>query len=68
MEIVQIGEGRKGKSDKWYIWDLEWMINNNWRLLWCHAMKSHNLHIDFIPDGILEYVIVERALDGSQGL
>lgn len=31
-------------------------------------MNTHNLHIDFIPDGILEYVIVERALDGSHGL
>ena len=28
----------------------------------------HNLHIDFTPDGVQEYVIVERALDGSQGL
>lgn len=31
-------------------------------------MNMHNLHIDFTPDGVQEYVIVERALDGSQGL
>lgn len=31
-------------------------------------MNTYNLHIDFIPDGVLEYVIVERALNGSQGL
>lgn len=23
MEIVQVVGGRKGKSDKWYMWDLE---------------------------------------------
>lgn len=70
METVQIVGGKKGKSDKWYTWDLESIINlitaeNCFDVMqWTPTIC---LHTDFISDGVLEYIIVERALDGSQG-
>lgn len=69
MEIVQVAEGRKGKFDQWYVWDLESLANliavEN-----CFDIMQQTPTICILTSSQirnLESVLVERAQGLSDG-